>query len=63
MAGFVPTPEMVDAVAEWRTRRPDDRRALLPCLQARFGVTAVEGVEIIRASNLRGVSNDNIPQR
>ncbi|MGX9575780.1 hypothetical protein [Mesorhizobium sp. f-mel] len=49
---FAPTPEMVDAVAEWHARRPDDRirRALLPCLQARFGVTAVEGVEIIRAA-------------
>jgi hypothetical protein len=56
-ASFTPTPEMLDAVAEWRQRRAEDRisRALVPVLQVRFGISASEAVAIIRAANKRGV--------
>ncbi|MBN9250406.1 MAG: hypothetical protein J0I86_07480 [Mesorhizobium sp.] len=56
LAAFTPTPEQVDAVHEWRERRSSEQlhRAILPVLQARFGVSAVEAVKIIRAANKGG---------
>jgi hypothetical protein len=53
---FIPTPEMLDAVAEWRQRRVEDRigRALVPVLQARFGLSAPQAIAIIRAVNVKG---------
>jgi hypothetical protein len=44
---------MIDAVAEWRQRRPSERirRALIPILRDRFNVTTAEAVEIVRTAN------------
>ncbi len=59
-ASFTPSAEMIDAVAEWRQRRLNDRigRALVPVLQARFGLSSVEAIAIIRAVNKGGVHAD-----
>lgn len=53
MSDFNPTAEQIDAVHEWHQRRPEDRirRALVPELQSRFQITAVQAVVIIRAAN------------
>lgn len=50
---FTPTAEMLDAVAEWRQRRADERikRALVPLLRERFLIGAAEAVEVIRQSH------------
>ena len=50
---FQPTTEMLDAVAEWRQRRPEERvrRALVPLLRERFGIGPAEAVEVIRQSH------------
>lgn len=58
---FQPSPEMLDAVAEWRQRRPDDRVkcALVPLLRERFAIGAVEAVEVIRQSHAGG-ANANV---
>ncbi|TJW44336.1 MAG: hypothetical protein E5X59_20655 [Mesorhizobium sp.] len=55
-AGFTPTPEMLDAVAEWRQRRPDEqvRRAIVPLLRDQFGIDAVEAIEVVRQSHAGG---------
>ncbi|RWE53859.1 MAG: hypothetical protein EOS24_26065 [Mesorhizobium sp.] len=55
-AGFTPTPEMLDAVAEWRQRRPDEqvRRAIVPILRDRFSIGPAEAVEVVRQSNAGG---------
>lgn len=50
---FQPSPEMLDAVAEWRQRRPDERvrRALVPLLREHFGISPAEAAEVIRQSH------------
>jgi hypothetical protein len=52
-ASFTPTAEMIDVVAEWRQRQPDDRihRPLVPHLRERFGLDNVQAVAVIRAAN------------
>ncbi len=52
---FIPTREMIDAVAEWNARRPNERvrRALLPTLRERFGLTNREAIDVLRAATLR----------
>lgn len=52
-APFTPSAEMIDAVAEWRQRRPSERirRALIPILRDRFNVTTAEAVEIVRTAS------------
>ncbi|APH74095.1 hypothetical protein BSQ44_24050 [Aquibium oceanicum] len=52
---FVPDREMIDAVAEWNARRPQDRvrRALIPTLCERFGITNKQAIEVLRAATLR----------
>ncbi|RWM14449.1 MAG: hypothetical protein EOR73_26535 [Mesorhizobium sp.] len=53
---FAPSPEMIDAVVEWRQRRPDERvrRALVPLLRDRFGIGPAEAVEVIRQCHAGG---------
>jgi hypothetical protein len=59
---FVPTPKMLDAIAEWRQRRVEVHvgRALVPVLQARFGISAAEAVAIIRAANKGGANASDL---
>jgi hypothetical protein len=60
MASFSPTPEMIDAVAEWHQRQSDlqAHRPLVPHLRDRFGISNVEAVAVIRASaHLTGGAN------
>lgn len=58
---FQPSAEMLDAVAEWRQRRSDERvrRALVPLLRERFGIGPAEAVEVIRQSH--GGADANAP--
>jgi hypothetical protein len=55
-AAFVPTPEMIDAVAEWHQRQSEDRihRPLVPHLRERFSLDNLQAVEVIRAANKGG---------
>lgn len=50
---FHPSAEMLDAVEDWRQRRPGERvrRALVPLLRERFGIGPAEAVEVIRRSH------------
>ena len=50
---FTPSPEMIDAVAEWHQRQSQDRihRPLLPHLRDRFGLDNVQAIAVIRAAN------------
>lgn len=61
MAGpFIPTPEMVDAVAEWHQRQPHDRvnRPLIPHLRDCFKLDNAQALAVIRASHEPGGAND-----
>lgn len=60
MSAFVPTPEMIDAIDEWRHRRPDNqvRRALVPLLRERFRIGPAEAIEVIRQHQKAGGAND-----
>ncbi len=53
---FTPSPEMIDAVMEWRQRQPDERlrRSIVPLLRERFKISASEAVAVIRESDLPG---------
>ncbi|MEI9414721.1 hypothetical protein [Mesorhizobium sp. Cs1321R2N1] len=57
---FHPSPEMLDAVNEWRQRRPDERvrLALVPLLRQRFHIGPAEAVEVIRQSHAGGANAD-----
>lgn len=52
-ASFTPTPEMIDAVADWRQISLEQRTAqpIVPLLMSRFNVNAVQAVAIIKAAN------------
>ncbi|TIL70375.1 MAG: hypothetical protein E5Y59_16310 [Mesorhizobium sp.] len=54
-AGFIPTPEMVDAVSEWHQRQGAEqiRRPLVPTLRARFELDNAQAIAVIRAADLR----------
>jgi hypothetical protein len=58
MASFSPTPEMIDAVAEWHQRQSDFRvrRPLVPHLRERFGLDNLQAIEVIRASDKGGAN-------
>ncbi|MDN2579196.1 hypothetical protein [Aquibium sp. ELW1220] len=45
----------VDAAAEWLALNPRDKinRPVVPMLRERFGLSAMEAIEAIRAANLR----------
>jgi hypothetical protein len=45
----------IDAAAEWLALNPRDRisRPVVPMLRERFGLSAMEAVEAIRAANLK----------
>lgn len=45
----------IDEAAAWLTLHPRDRinRPVVPLLRERFGLTATEAVEAIRAANLK----------
>lgn len=47
---FVPSPEMLDCVAEWRQRQTSDqlRRPIIPLLRERFSVSNAEAISIVR---------------
>ena len=49
---FTPSPEMVDAVAEWHERNPHERvnRPLIPHLRQCFGLDNAQAIAVIRAS-------------
>ncbi|WP_146172503.1 hypothetical protein [Mesorhizobium helmanticense] len=57
---FQPSAEMIDAVVEWRQRRPDEqvRQAIVPLLRDRFGIGPAEAVEVIRQSHAGGPDAD-----
>lgn len=52
---FTPTPEMVDAVADWQARHSGMRiqRPLVPLLRDRFDLSAVQAVAVIVAAKER----------
>ncbi|CDX22103.1 conserved hypothetical protein [Mesorhizobium plurifarium] len=56
MSDFRPTREMLDAVAEWHQRRPEERlrRALVPLLRDRFDLTPTQAVQVICQSHVEG---------
>lgn len=62
MNSFQPSPEMLDAVAEWRQRRPDDRmrKALVPLLRDRFCLGPAEAIEIVRQYQKAGGANADV---
>lgn len=55
-ASFKPSPEMIDAVAEWHQHQAGDRinRPLVPHLRERFGLDNMQAVTVIRAANNGG---------
>lgn len=52
---FIPTPEMVDAVAEWQRRdlRDQVKQSLVPLLKARFELDNLQAIAVIREATLR----------
>ena len=58
-ASFTATPEMIDAVADWRQITLERRTAqpIVPLLMSRFNVNAVQAVAIIKAANAQGVAH------
>jgi len=56
---FTATPEMIDAVADWRQIAVEGRTAkpLVPLLMTRFDVNAVQAVAIIKAANARRLAD------
>ncbi|KQZ29152.1 hypothetical protein ASD50_18345 [Mesorhizobium sp. Root552] len=59
MASFTPTPEMIDAVAEWHQRQSEDRvrRPLVPALKQRFNLDNLQAVAVIQAANKGGANH------
>lgn len=59
MAAFTPTREMVDAVADWRLRKSENRaeKPIVPLLVSRFDLTALQAIEVIRAAKSGGADD------
>jgi hypothetical protein len=53
---FTPNREQIDAVADWRLRKSENRaeQPIFPLLRERFKLTALEAVSVIRASKPGG---------
>lgn len=52
MASFIPTPEQIDAVHEWRRLDFSHslRRPIVPLLTERFGLSYADAVAVVRAA-------------
>ena len=52
---FTPSPEMIDAVAEWHQRQPQDRinRPIIPHLRECFKLDNAQALAVLRAADLR----------
>ena len=59
MSAFTPTREQIDAVADWRQRKAENRaeQPIVPLLRDRFKLTALEAVSVIRAAKPGGVDD------